>query len=205
MKVTAIKQQVKNPDRASIFVDGKFSFSLSLSELVAEKIKIGLELEEPELKALKKISDDGKIKMKALNWVLLRPHSVREFQDYTWRKKIDPDLAASLTEEFIARKYLDDESFARWWVDTKRVSKKQSTKRLQQDLMQKGVARGTIDRILHDEQGSEKTALIELIEKKSRLPRYATDRQKLTQYLLRQGFGYDDIRSAFTDFDDKPQ
>ena len=34
MKITAIKAQVKNPERVSIFVDDKYSFSLSLDELV---------------------------------------------------------------------------------------------------------------------------------------------------------------------------
>ena len=47
MKITTIKQQVKNPERASIFVDGKYSFSLSLNELVAEKLKIGQEIDDP--------------------------------------------------------------------------------------------------------------------------------------------------------------
>ena len=39
MRVSSIKQQVKNPQRVSIFVDGKYSFSLSLDELLREKIK----------------------------------------------------------------------------------------------------------------------------------------------------------------------
>jgi hypothetical protein len=37
MKITAIKQQVKNPERVSIFVDGKYEFSLSLDELASSE------------------------------------------------------------------------------------------------------------------------------------------------------------------------
>jgi hypothetical protein len=33
MKITAIKQQVKNPERVSVFIDEKYEFSLSLDEL----------------------------------------------------------------------------------------------------------------------------------------------------------------------------
>src|SRR5690606_12171947 len=107
MKITSIKQQVKNPERASIFVDGKYAFSLSLNELVAEGLKIGQELDDVEQKRLKKVSDDGKLKARALEWVMNRPRSVREFRDYMFRKKADPDLADKLIAEFTNKKYVN--------------------------------------------------------------------------------------------------
>jgi len=50
MKITAIKQQVKNPERVSVFIDGKYEFSLTLDEVLKEKIKIGLELDKAGIK-----------------------------------------------------------------------------------------------------------------------------------------------------------
>ena len=44
MKITALKAQVKNTQRVSIFVDERYSFSLSLDELVKYKIKQNDEL-----------------------------------------------------------------------------------------------------------------------------------------------------------------
>src|SRR5438132_333467 len=105
MKITAIRSQVKNPERVSIFVDGKYSFSLSLNELVTEKLKNDEEIDGSRLKKLKKLSEDGKVKMRALAWVMNRPHSTREFRDYMFRKKADPALAEDLIEEFTAKKY----------------------------------------------------------------------------------------------------
>jgi hypothetical protein len=58
MKITAIKQQVKNPERVSIFVDGKYEFSLSLDELVKYKLKNNQELDKADVKKFKKISAD---------------------------------------------------------------------------------------------------------------------------------------------------
>jgi hypothetical protein len=60
MKITSIKQQVKNPERVSIFVDDQYAFSLSLDELVREKLKNNQEIDQAELKKLKKLSEDGK-------------------------------------------------------------------------------------------------------------------------------------------------
>ena len=77
MKVTSIKQQIKNPQRVSIFVDGKYSFSLSLDELVTHKLKNDIELSTTDVKKFKKISADGKLRARALEWLLNRPHSIR--------------------------------------------------------------------------------------------------------------------------------
>lgn len=205
MRITAIKQQVKNPERVSVSVDGKYAFSLSLDELLREKLKKDDEIDEARVKQLKKLSEEGKLKMRTLNWLLMRPHSTRELRDYLRRKKADTELVEAWIEEFTSKKYLDDESFARWWVETRRSGKQSSTKKLSFELRSKGIEREMIDRVLQDAQDDEQAALNELIEKKRRLPRYRADEQKLMEYLVRQGFGYGDVKrslSADTPFSD---
>lgn len=197
MKITAIKQQVKNPERASIFIDGTYSFSLTLNELVAEKLKIGHELDEPELKRLKKLSDDGKLKMRALEWVMTRPRSIREFNNYMYRKKADPDLTERLITEFTERSYLNEQRFAEWLSDVRRRRGK-SERAIRSELAGKGLDRETVDEALLG-GGDELVRLRQLAEKKARLPRYQADPQKLMQYLARQGFSFDDIKQVLAD------
>lgn len=202
MKITAIKQQIKNPERASIFVDGKYSFSLSLNELVAEKLKNGQELDESELVRLKKLSSEGKLKMRALAWVLMRPHSQKEFADYLKRKKAPPELVEVWNEEFSAKNYLDDQAFARWWVETRRTSKLSSTKKLTYELRQKGVSRQAIDQALSLENPEDELqALRSLAAKKLKLSRYQQDPEKLKRYLLAQGYSYGLISRVLLDED----
>lgn len=198
MKITSIKQQVKNPERASIFLDGKYSFSLSLNELVAEKLKISAELDEPELKRLKKMSDDGKLRMRALEWVMNRPRSVREFRDYMFRKKADADLIQKLIAEFQDKNYLSEERFAQWLSDVRKHRGK-SDRAIKAELASKGISREMSEEIMQD--SDEIDRLREVAIKKSRLPRYKADRQKLVQYLARQGFGYDDIKAVLLEID----
>lgn len=199
MKITSIKQQVKNPERASIFLDGKYSFSLSLNELVTEKLKIGQELDEPEQKRLKKVSDDGKLKGRALEWVMTRPRSTREFKDYMFRKKADPDLAQKLITEFTDRNYLSDLSFTNWLIDMRRRQGK-SERAIRAELSKKGVPRDTVQEVMQD-SGDELKRLKELTAKKQKLSRYKADPQKLMQYLARQGFAYDDIKIVLSGTD----
>ena len=43
-KITNIKQAVKNENRVNVYVDGKYSFSLDIAQLVDFKIKVGQDL-----------------------------------------------------------------------------------------------------------------------------------------------------------------
>src|SRR3989344_6400241 len=100
MQITSMKQQVKNPERVSIFVDGKYEFSLTLDELLQQRLKNGTELDKADVKRLKKVSVDGKLRIRAIEWLLNRPHSVREFRGYLYRKKAEPELMEAFIEEF---------------------------------------------------------------------------------------------------------
>lgn len=192
MKITSIKQQLKNPERASIFIDGKYAFSLSLSELVEAKLKINSEINEQQLKKLKKISEDGKLRNRAMEWTLNRPRSIREFKDYLYRKKADPDLILKLQSEFEDKKYLDEDKFANWLTDLRRRAGK-SERAIRSELTSKGISRDVITQVL-SKDGDEEERLKALIQKKSKLSRYKADPDKFKQYLMRQGFKYEDIK-----------
>lgn len=194
MRVTAIKQQVKNKERASIFVDGKYSFSLGLSDLVIEKLKVGLELDEPALVAFKKKSDDGKLKMRSLEWVLGRPHSIREFKDYLRRKKAEPEFVEKLIEEFLKRGYLDDRKFAIWWLE-RRVRKQKSNRSIEFELRGKGVDREVIAEVMTSDGESEAERLKITVEKLKNRARYQ-DPQKLTAYLVGKGYPYSLVKEV---------
>lgn len=195
MKVTAITAQIKNPERVNIFVDGKYSFSLSLDEVLREKIKKDVELDKAELKRLKKISDDGKLRARSLEWLLNRPHSVREFRDYLYRKKAEPELTESLIVEFTDKGYLDEQRFAEWLVELlKRRGK--SDRAIRAELFKKGIDREGAQVALDDTETDEASRLKQLIERKQRLARYKNDPQKLTRYLTSQGFNYSDVQAA---------
>ena len=200
MKITSIKQQIKNPERASIFVDGKYAFSLHLNELVQEKLKIGQEIEEADLKRLKKLSEDGKLKARTLEWVLNRPRSVREVRDYLYRKKAEPEFSTELIQEFEARGYLSDLTFANWLIDMRRRNGK-SDQVIKNELIKKGVAREIITDVMPKDSEGEYGRLRAAYEKKRSHTRYKNDPIKLKQYLLRQGFSYEDIKTLFVDKD----
>ena len=199
MKITAIKQQVKNPERASVFVDGKYSFSLTLDQLIDQKLKKDLVLDEGKVKKLKKLSDEGKIRNRTLEWLLNRPHSERELRDYLFKKKCEKELIDALVEEFKDRKYLDDEAFTSWFIDV-RKRKNKSKRAIESELRAKGVSPVTIQSIVIETEtnGGEKDSLITLVNKLSSRTRYK-DETKLIAYLISKGFRYPDIKEVLNE------
>jgi regulatory protein len=193
MRITSIKQQVKNQERVSIFVDGKYEFSLSLDELVKYKLKNGQEFDKTDLKKFKKISEDGKLRMRSLEWLMNRPHSEREFRDYLYRKKAEPEQIDSLVAEFTEKGYLDNEKFAQWFTELQ-ARRGKSDRAIRAELFKKGIGREMADEAVPEHSGDEVERLKRTIEKKRNLSRYKNDPQKLIQYLVGKGFSWQAVK-----------
>ena len=215
--ITDIKEAVRDQDRLNIYIDGKFFCSLALSQVVDLKLKIGRVLTDEELVELKRASEFGKLYQRALEYALLRPHSQKELRDYLKKKtlsrtvrvknkktgeyqtKLKEGYDASLVEPVLARLiergYVDDERFARLWIENRSVRKGISQKKLRLELQTKGVSQDIIDNCLSEGVRNEQEELAKVIAKKAK--KYP-DEQKLIQYLLRQGFSYSDVLEALS-------
>ena len=198
MKISDIKPQVKNPDRSSIYLDGKYSFSLNNEQLAKAKLEIGDEISPEELKSWQAESELGKIEAKVLNYLSYRPRSIWEIEEYFKREKISKGMGERLLERLKGWGYVDDRKFAESWVQNRRAMKSVSRRRLQQELRAKHIDSEIIEEVLAEDETSDTEALVQLIENKRRQSRYADD-QKLMAYLARQGFGYGDIKAAMSE------
>lgn len=198
MKITAIKAQVKNPERVSVYVDGAYAFSLNHAQLLEQKLHSGLALDQVRLGNLKQVSELGKAYERALNYVMIRPRSERELRDYARRKQWSPQNTEAVVEKLKTRRYLNDHTFAKAWVESRRLTKATSARKLRLELKQKGVTDDTIAEVLAASTHTDTDALGKIIAKKQRLARYQNDPQKLMQYLARQGFSFDDIKQALS-------
>ena len=87
LRTSDLRQGVKDPNRVNVFINGKYSFSLDVAQVVDFGVKIGRVLSETELEEMKRASEFGKAYQRALEWVLVRPRSVRELKDYLKRRE----------------------------------------------------------------------------------------------------------------------
>lgn len=201
MRITAIRQQEKLKDRYSVYVDGKYSFSLSEGALLDSKLASGRELSESELKDFKQLSADDKLYGNALRYAAMRLRSEWELRSYLQRKQASPEAADSVLARLERIGFVNDEVFARAWVENRRLLKPTSKRKLQQELKVKRVSDDIISKVLSGGSGQEQDALRDMILRKRRQTKYHDD-VKLMQYLVRQGFSYDDVKTAVREASD---
>lgn len=212
MQITAITAQQKDKNRVNVMVDGKYRFSLDIFQYADLGLKVGQEYSDEELTALEQEGVFGKVYVRALEYCLMRPHSAREVKDYLFKKTrdtrtktgdvkkgISPEVTARVFDRLTEKGYIDDEKFTRYWVENRSLTKGASRRKLQAELRAKGVESTIIERFLRESDRSDDDELQKVIAKKrARYP----DRQKLMQYLARQGFSYDDISAALDKTED---
>lgn len=209
MKVTAITAQQRDKNRVNVMIDGKYRFSLDISQLVDLGIKVGRDYTDSEVAELENESQFGKVYNRALEYCLTRPHSSKEVRDYLYRKTrdvrtstgaikkgISPELTTRVFDRLANRGYIDDEKFAKFWIENRQLRKGISRRKLQAELRAKGVEGVITENILADSERDDVHELRKIIAKKQ--TRYDNE-LKLVQYLARQGFSYDDIKTALKD------
>ncbi|MFV0484741.1 MAG: RecX family transcriptional regulator [Candidatus Saccharimonadales bacterium] len=214
--VTKISEAVKDKNRVNVFIDEKFFCSLDISQLADLGLKIGAKLSEEEREKLKRASDFGKLYVRALEYVMMRPRSTKEVRDYLKRKTydrrvrvknvktgeyqtkvkkgFDESLILPVMERLTTRGYIDDLRFSQAWVENRNTGKGISQRKLIIELRQKGIDQKMIEEVLNDTSRND----IEEIQKVIRKKRRRYDDEQMKVYLMRQGFNYDDIQDALS-------
>ena len=217
--ITELRQGVKNPNRVNVFVDGKYALSLDVAQVVDIGVKVGQTVTADELAEMKKASEYGKLYQRTLEWVLTRPHSVRETRDYLVRKlKISssdtlrsrPSLRGSLAPSLLVSRERSSEDIfelsemiierlsQRGYLDDKRfaewyVENRFVKKGISQRRLKMELMKKGIARDVIDEViggRDDEEELRKMIDKK----RAKYTPEKLIAYLVRQGFPYDLVR-----------
>lgn len=190
--ITALTAQKKNQERVNVFLDGSFAFGLPLATAV--HLKIGQSLSSVEVEALKQEDLLDKVKQTAYRLISFRPRSVTEVKRHLDRKGHDEQLIETAVAHLIAVDLLNDETFARYWVDQRETFKPRSRMAISHELRQKGVSRSIIEHAISDVD--EIAAARRAALKKARLWNHYPEKEfktKLGSFLQRRGFYYEVI------------
>jgi regulatory protein len=188
-RITDLSVQKRNKDRVNVYLDGQFAFGLPAA--VAAGLKVGQVISEEEVVRLRQKDAVQRAVDYGLNLLSYRARSRSEIARRLRRKGYE-DAAI---EEAIARltraELLDDEAFARYWVDNRFRFNPRGEAMLRQELRQKGVKDQVIDTALedYDEEDAAARAAETAIHRWRRLDP-ADLRGKLYNYLRRRGFPY---------------
>lgn len=151
----------------------------------------------------------GRYYLKAIQFLSFRSRSIKEVRDNLEKtlskRKLPPEIAAehmtiikAVIERLEVQKFLNDTTFAMWWVEQRARNKPKSTMVLRMELKQKGVSSDIIAAVLSSEEMhaatddfSQAKKLVEKkIDKYRELP-LNDIYKKLGGFLGRRGFSWD--------------
>jgi regulatory protein len=191
-QITALKVQKRNRERVNLHIDGHFAFGLAAIE--AMRLEVGQHLTADEIAHLKAQDEIEVAYERALNFLSYRPRSIAEVQ----RRLTKKQFGAPAIEEVLARLtragLLDDQAFARYWLENRDAFKPRGNRALRYELRQKGVADSVIGTLLvdHNESNAAYRAALSQAQKLARKHNHDTDtlRSKLLAFLSRRGFSF---------------
>jgi regulatory protein len=205
MKITAIAAQKKERGRRNLLVDGEFAVALSVETLLRAGLRVGDTVTPETVERLRQEDLRREAKNTALRLLGRRPRTVKEIRDRLAKKGIDAAIAAGVLEELTAAGLLDDRTVARMVVRDMLTHRPSGGGAMRQKLARLGVPKETAAGAIGELAGSgaQREAALAAARKymqRKPIPRRAEDRKKLrarlSSFLLRRGFSWDDARPA---------
>lgn len=198
--ITSIKQQ-KDKNRVNIYLDGKFGFGIDLENFVKLNLKVEQELTSEEIEEIKAKAGFQKSLNRLIAYASRRPRSEKEIKDWFKRKEVPQEFYDRLIEKLKKFDMFGDERFAKFWVESRMSFRPKSKRIMNYELRIKGVNKDIIDKVLSEINLDEAKIAKELVEKKMyKWEKFdkQTKRKKMSEFLARQGFGWDVIRKVVT-------
>lgn len=193
--VTKIEQQ-RNKSRVNIFVDGAFFCGLNKETAIIFKLKEGREVDEEKLK---QAIFESEIKLafeKGLDFLSRQMQTKKILSDKLLNKGFSPEVIAAAIQKLEEYKYVDDELYAKQFIQQ---STKKSKRELKDKLQQKGISKEIISRNL-EEYGRDDEFEVCLYHAQKYIKNKTIveqkDIQKFYASLARKGFDFATIKKA---------
>lgn len=208
-RITLVQPQKYNKHKFNIFLDGKFAFAADEDTLVNLHLFKGKQLSSEDLENILSETKIGRWMENMYRLFSIRQRSEKEIRDYFESKQseskikgkeaISKVLIDKVIDRLKQKGLIDDEEFAKAWVDARRRSRKKGKFALKQELFQKGIAKEIIEEAISDQSSDvrEEQVAEAAINKKLKswtlLP-YLGKKKKAYDFLMRRGFEYEIVK-----------
>ena len=193
--ILAIDPQPRRKNQYTLTLDDGRSFSVHKEVIAKYGLKSGMEIDEEKLQSriweanLKTASD------LALNYLGYRTRTKKQLCDYLIRKGFDQPVIEETVKKMEEYRFLDDEEFARRWVQSKKIGKPAGRRKIAYELKLKGISQDIVESALNtltaEEEQEQAAKLAEkAVIKYKHLP-HKERMGKISQMLMRRGFDWE--------------
>lgn len=198
-KITDMQIQKKNKTRANVYIDGEFAFALEMLTVMKLGLKIGSEISSERLTEAITDSERSVCFDKAMNYLSRGMKTCKQMREYLLGKGYAYEVVNYVMDKLMDYKYLNDEYYAKVYVEQNQVSK--GERRLKQELQLKGVPRAIVEQYCVVESDTATDNAERLAAKYMRnKPHDLKTLQKLQRYLLSRGYDFDVVNSIIRSY-----
>lgn len=184
-----------------ILIDEEYQITTDEDFWAENFIKDGTEIDENKWQELVDKINYKKAVNKCYDLLSRRDHSVNELKTKLLRT-VDEKSADKAIDKMLDYGYLDDEKYAKKLVDYLVSSKNMSRNFIKQEMFKRGIPADIISVTLDDIEIDNVSSIVELLQTKYRNKLNAENgKDKTIASLMRKGFGYNDIKSAFEELE----
>lgn len=191
MTVTSITEATKA--KYNIYIDEEFAFVLYKGELKTYGIKVGKVIDDDTYDLIQTEVLYKRARLRAMHLLEKRPYTEKGIRQKLSENKYSDELIDATIDYLKGYGYVDDLSYAKQYYYT--YSGQKTIKRIQMDLMSKGVARNVIEQAycesLEDGDIEDERQLLKTTIEKRHIDWENADQKevrKLVNYLISKGF-----------------
>jgi regulatory protein len=189
-KISAIEPQQKNPQRVNVYLDGEFAFGLA--RITAGWLKVGQEISDEKIVSLQAEDASEIAYQKALHFLSFRPRSSMEIRQNLAKRDTPEDLVEQTVNRLQRAGLVNDQEFARAWVENRNSFRPRSKSALRMELRRKGLSDEIVRTVLDEQVDEQALAFIAARKYARRLENleWLEFRKRLSGFLSRRGFSY---------------
>ena len=193
--ILAIEPQPRKKNQYTLTLDDGRTFSVHEEVIVKHRLQSGMEIEEAQLRsriweANLKIAGDM-----ALRYLEYRTRTKKQLQDYLKRKGFEQPVVEETARKMEEYRFLDDNEYARRWVQSKKTGKPTGRRRIAYELKSKGIGQDTLESALAaltiEEEQQQAGKLAEKAALKYKHLPHRERMAKISQMLMRRGFDWE--------------
>ena len=186
-----------------LLLDNEYKITTDIDFWAENYIKDGTEIDEEEWQELTDKINYRKAVNKCYDLLSRRDHSVKELKTKLLRT-VDEENAQKAIERMLELGYLADEKYAAALLNHLVNNKNLSAAFIRQEMYKRGISSEIITKLLSDTEIDNVSRIRELILGKYKSKLTAENgREKVIAALMRKGFTYSDIRTAFYEIENE--
>ena len=205
MKISDIKRQKKKSNRVSVYIEGKYSFSLDYDTLMASQLHVGDTVTDEKRNDLLQKDEFPRARDYAYSLLSYRDRTEYEIKDRLLTKGFQENSVKKVLRLLKERHLIDDSQFARRWVDDIFLSRPMGRIRVVHELIKRRVKGSIIEEVCEEKftPGSELELARRAAEKKIHsLEHYQREivKKKIFSFLKNRGFDFEIIKDLIGEY-----